>query len=148
MTRIYRYQGAILRDHHILLVRHQEHESGRDYWLVPGGGREPGESEEQCVIREMQEETNLTVRVERLLFKEHWQDDPGPYRGAKTYLCTPISGEAKPGHEPEPEAAAWYAIAEVRWVDLREEASWGEKITNDPFTYPFLKKVQAALAYE
>lgn len=148
MTRIYRYQGAILREHHILLIRHQEHESDHDYWLVPGGGLELGETEEQCVIREMQEETNLTVRVERLLFQEHWQEDGGVYRGAKTYLCTPISGEASPGYEPEPGPSSRYAIAEVRWVDLQDEASWGEKITHDRFTYPFLKKVRAALAVE
>jgi 8-oxo-dGTP diphosphatase len=146
MTRIYRYQGAILRDHHILLIRHQEHQSGRDYWLVPGGGLEPGETEEACVTREMREETNLDVRVERLLFEEQWQEDGGVYRGARTFLCTPISGQAKPGYEPEPEAASHYAIVEVRWVDLENEASWGQKITQDRLTYPFLKKVQAALA--
>jgi 8-oxo-dGTP diphosphatase len=145
MTRTYRYQGAILRDHHILLIRHQEHDSGRDYWLVPGGGILPGETEEACVIREMQEETNLTVRVEHLLFEEQWMEEGGVYRGAKTYLCTPVSGSASPGYEPEPEAAGWYAIVEVRWVDLRDETSWLEKIVQDPLTYSSLKKVQAAL---
>ncbi len=148
MTRTYRYQGAILRDHHILLIRHQEHKSGHDYWLVPGGGIDPGETEEQCVMREMREETNLVVRVERLLFEEQWQEDGGPYRGARTYLCTPLSGSPKPGYEPEPEAASYYAIVEVRWVDLRDEASWGSKITNDPFTYPFLTKVRSILGID
>lgn len=144
MSRIYRYQGAIIHNHHILLIRHKEHASSHDYWLVPGGGIEAGETEEGCVIREMKEETNLEVKVERLLLEEQWEEDDS-YRGAKTFLCTPLSGEARPGCEPEPEAAMHYAIVEVRWVDLFDEASWGKKITQDHLTYPLLKKLQALL---
>jgi hypothetical protein len=49
MIRSVRYQGAIILSDHILLVQHSEHASGRIYWLLPGGGREEGESEEACV---------------------------------------------------------------------------------------------------
>ena len=62
-----RYQGAIIQDDKMLLIRHMEHESGRSYWVIPGGGREVGETEMACVRRELWEETNLTVHVERLL---------------------------------------------------------------------------------
>ncbi len=144
MARI-RYQGAIVRDHTILLIQHREHAGGRSYWLLPGGGREAGESEEACVIREMQEETGLQVAVERLLVEAPRQ--PGTDRWHKTYLCHPLSGEAQPGYEPEPEVAAYYCIAEVRWVDLRDEESWGEKVVSDPYTYPELKQICAILGY-
>ncbi len=70
MSRKIRYQGAIINDHQILLVRHAEHVSGRSYWIIPGGGIEAGETEEECVQREMLEETNLRVEVERLLLDE------------------------------------------------------------------------------
>ena len=33
-----RYQAAILRGSQILLIRHQEHQGGRSYWLLPGAG--------------------------------------------------------------------------------------------------------------
>ena len=65
-----RYQGAIIRDHQILLIKHRENEGGRSYWILPRGGIEPGKTEEDCVIREMKEETNLDVRVVSLLQKE------------------------------------------------------------------------------
>ena len=145
MKRDTRYQGAIMRDRTILLIRHTHHNDGRTYWLVPGGGREPGESEEECVQREMREETSLEVRVERLLVEE--TDLPeGVYKRMKTYLCTPLSGEARPGYEPEPEVAAAYAITEVRWLDLDDPASWGLEVEKDRFTYPLLLRIQAALA--
>jgi ADP-ribose pyrophosphatase YjhB (NUDIX family) len=143
--RLRRYQGAIIRDHHILLVQHCEHAGGRTYWLLPGGTREDGESEEQAVTREMKEETSLDVKVERLLMEA--PRSPGSDETHKTYLCTVLAGEARPGYEPEPEVAIYYRIAEVRWLDLRDEASWGEKVKADPYTYPELVKIREILGY-
>ena len=103
MNRIIRYQGAVIRDDHMLLIKHREYASGRDYWVIPGGGREDGETEQECVRREMKEETHLDVKVEQLLLDEHSR--PGDiYQRLKTYLCIAMAGEAYPGHEPEFEA--------------------------------------------
>jgi drug/metabolite transporter (DMT)-like permease/ADP-ribose pyrophosphatase YjhB (NUDIX family) len=145
-TRCLRYQGAIVKDHHLLLIRHQEHASGRDYWIIPGGGRLDGESEEACVAREMKEETNLEVTVRRLLLDEYWETNHGSHHH-KTYLCEPLTGQASPGYEPELESSQHYAIVEVKWFDLRSEASWGEKVVRDPITYPLMLKLRAALGY-
>lgn len=147
MPRAIRYQGAIVRDHHLLLIKHRHHADGRDYWIVPGGGIEDGETEAQCVIREMREETHLEVRVERLLLDEA-ADVIGVYARYKTYLCAPLSGEAQPGHEPEPEAAAAYSITEVGWFDLRDETQWDKQVLADPVTYPLVKRIKHALGYD
>jgi 8-oxo-dGTP pyrophosphatase MutT (NUDIX family) len=141
-----RYQGAILQDSRVLLIRHQEHISGRDYWVIPGGSRIDGESEERCVIREMKEETNLDVAVQRLLLEERFESDYGDHYH-KTYLCVPISGNARPGYEPEIEASQHYAIVEVGWFDLRDQTTWGEKVMNDRFTYPLMCKLRLALGF-
>src|SRR5512146_1080079 len=134
MSRLVRYQGAIIQDDQILLIMHREHSTGRAYWLLPGGGREPGETEEACVQREMLEETSLEIVVERLLL-----DNPGVptdvYKRFKTYLCRIVKGEAKPGYEPEVEAAQKYAIVEVRWFDLRDPGSLDAGLHEDPFTF-------------
>jgi len=146
ISRIIRYQGAIIRNDHILLIKHSEYASGQDYWVIPGGGREDGETEEECVKREMKEETHLNVTVKRLLL-----DEPGRldevYQRLKTYLCIPMAGEAHPGYEPEFEASERYAITEVGWFDLRDEATWGAKVITDPFTYPRLQRIRTALGY-
>ena len=145
MTRVTRYQGAIVQNHHILLIMHRDYDTGRTYWVIPGGGREPGETEETCVIREMREETNLVVKVIRLLYRE-----PAPvesvYQWRKTYLCSPISGTAAPGYEPEFAPNQGYEIAAVNWFDLRDERSWGSTVTKDLYTYPQLQQIRALLS--
>jgi 8-oxo-dGTP diphosphatase len=147
MTRTVRYQGAILRDHHILLIRHREHASGRGYWVLPGGGRLSGEREKACVKREMREETGCEVAVEHLLLDERGHP-MGVYKRLKTYLCRIVSGIPAPGYELEAEAAREYAIVEVRWFDLRDPAGWEAGLKDDPFTYPLLLRIRLALGYQ
>jgi 8-oxo-dGTP pyrophosphatase MutT (NUDIX family) len=36
-------------------------------WSLPGGQMEPGESAEECAIRELREETDIAVRITRLI---------------------------------------------------------------------------------
>lgn len=146
MARHTRCQGAIMRDHHLLLITHQHHDTGRKYWLLPGGGIEDGEDEVACVIREMREETHLDVRVERLLLDEEIAPSAG-YTRIKTYLCVPIAGEAKPGYEPEVEASNMYGITDVAWFDLRDETDWIGEMKLDEITYPQVKRIQKALGY-
>ena len=48
----------------------------RDLMLTPGGGKEPGETDEECVIRETEEETGVLVRPLRPLVTvtEYYED--------------------------------------------------------------------------
>jgi ADP-ribose pyrophosphatase YjhB (NUDIX family) len=146
MRRCIRYQGAIIRSDHILLVKHAEHKDGRSYWIIPGGGREVDETEEECVRREMLEETGLYVIVEQLLLDEE-TEAKGIYSRHKTYLCRADDCVARPGYEPEPEFAALYAITEIGWFDLRSPATWDSLVKSDHITYSLLKKIQTALGY-
>ena len=146
MQRIIRYQGAVIRDDHILMLQQIEHASGHSYWLLPGGGIEPDETEENCVQREVLEETGLHVHVQRLLL-----DEPNIvhkiYQRRKTFLCSVLDGEARPGYEPEAEYATAYSFTEVGWFDLRYPANWPEQIVHAPMTYSLLQQIQVALGY-
>ncbi len=114
--------------------------------MVPGGGIEDGETEEACVCREAMEETNLNVEVVRLLI-----DEPAiggtVYERWKTYLCRVVSGDASPGHEPEPEVAANYGIHAVGWYDLNKPEDWSDEVHDDSFTGPMMHRIRAALGY-
>lgn len=146
MTRHTRYQGIVVRDHQALLIKHREHSTGRGYWVIPGGGIEPGETEKDCIKRELKEETNLDVEVIRLLYDEPDHPD-GIYTCRKTYLCRLLSGVPSPGFEPELEAQTNYSITEVRWFDLQAESEWPVELCNDPFTYPQMAHIRQVLGY-
>lgn len=60
----FRVAGLIFRDGYILAQRGAKD----DYWALPGGRAEIGESSEETVLREMREERDRTVRIERLLW--------------------------------------------------------------------------------
>ncbi|MFW9821036.1 MAG: NUDIX domain-containing protein [Candidatus Thorarchaeota archaeon] len=142
-----RYQGAIILNDQILLIKHSHHKDGVEYWVFPGGGREEGETEEECVQREIKEETNLDVVVERLLLETAGQPNT-TYRLYKTYLCKPLTTQAQPGYEPEPEASEVYEISEVGWFDLRSEEYWPTDQVFKRFFYPQLKKIQKLFFYD
>ena len=146
MTGSTRYQGAIIRDHQVLLLKQVEHGSGRSYWQIPGGRIEPDETEEQCVQREMLEETRLEVQIDCLLL-----DEPSPsesiYQRWKTYRCTILSGEALPGSEPEADLVDAYSFTEVGWFDLRHPATWNERLESDSYIESWMRRVRVALGY-
>ncbi len=55
----------IVNDGRILLMHRKR--ADRDYYVVPGGGVEPGETANDAAVREAKEETGLTVKLgERL----------------------------------------------------------------------------------
>jgi ADP-ribose pyrophosphatase YjhB (NUDIX family) len=142
-----RYQGAIILDNHILLIKHSLYKNGVEYWVLPGGGREEGETEEECVKREMKEETYLDVVVERLLLETAGQPNT-TYRSYKTYLCKPLTNNAQPGYEPEPEASEVYEISEVGWFDLHCEEKWPSGQVLNRFVFQMLKEIQNLLGYK
>jgi 8-oxo-dGTP pyrophosphatase MutT (NUDIX family) len=144
MTAHTRYQGAIIRDHQVLLLKQTEQASGRSYWQIPGGRIEPNETEEQCVQREMLEETGLEVQIDALLL-----DEPSPsdsiYQCWKTYRCVILAGEARPGFEPEAEYADAYHFTEVGWFDLRDPATWDARLGADSYIAAWLHRLRGVL---
>lgn len=140
-----RYQAAIIQNQQLLLLYVIERDPHRSYWAIPGGRREANESEEACVMREVLEETQLHVVVERLLFEEAGQ--PGlTYQRLKTYLCRPVAGSAAPGIEPE-EDSVRTTIAGIDWFDLRDHSSWPAKLCQDPITFPLMQRIRMVMGY-
>lgn len=138
-----RYQAAIVQEGRVLLAQMRTPD-GRLIWLPPGGGREGNETPEECVVREIQEETGLSVAVDRLLFTE--PDMPGgAYDFLYTYLCRPVSGTLKTGVEPEAEFMPVLLLQSLEWLDLREQSTWPTRVELGAMTLPWLEKLRAEL---
>lgn len=79
-------RGIVVHDGKLLLMERWRDEL--HYFSIPGGGIEPGETPEETVVREIAEETTVTVKVQRQVLEMH---DRGYIH--KIYLCEYVSGE-------------------------------------------------------
>jgi 8-oxo-dGTP pyrophosphatase MutT (NUDIX family) len=64
-------------------------------WGILGGGLEHGEDSEEAVVREVWEETGITVKVEKLLLIKSFTPD----KFILYYLCTVQDGVFQPSDE-------------------------------------------------
>jgi 8-oxo-dGTP diphosphatase len=100
--------GIILRGQYVLIARRFREAHLGGLWEFPGGRVESGESLEQCLVREIREELNLTIRVARpcCTVEEAY---PDRHVVLHFFFCVPVQGT--------PEALG---CAEFRWVHTGE----------------------------
>jgi ADP-ribose pyrophosphatase YjhB (NUDIX family) len=76
-------------------------------WCLPAGYVEYDEGPVAAAIREVREETGLTVRVTGLLAAYHIRSDPRGMGVILIYRALPVSGELSPGDDAS--EAAYFA---------------------------------------
>ncbi|HEY1012969.1 MAG TPA: NUDIX domain-containing protein [Herpetosiphonaceae bacterium] len=87
---------------------------GREVWYLPGGKREPGETDEQCLVREIREElaVELLAPSLRLLSQFEAQAD-GKAPGVLVRMtCYAGECEGRPAASAEIAELAWLAYAD------------------------------------
>ncbi|WP_053922281.1 HAD hydrolase family protein [Streptomyces chattanoogensis] len=106
MRTIRKVAAVIVRGGLLLVVR----KHGSSVFLSPGGKREPGETSEQTLARELAEETGLRTRSWRPFgtFSDRSALDPSTTVEIEAFLVE-ADGVAEPSAE----------IAEVAWIDAR-----------------------------
>ncbi|MDQ3154468.1 MAG: NUDIX domain-containing protein [Actinomycetota bacterium] len=100
--------GAVVHDERgrLLLVR-RANEPGRGCWSLPGGRVETGESGDRAVVREVAEETGLTVAVGRHVGSVEREAPDGTVYDIHDFACRPLGGILRPGDDAD----------EARWCD-------------------------------
>lgn len=110
--------GAIVAvDGHLLLVT-RENPPAQGRWTVPGGRVEPGESMADAVVREVAEETGLTVECGPLV---GWVEriGPGYHFVIFDFLASPTETAAGGGSALPPLIAGDDA-GQARWVPFAD----------------------------
>ncbi|MBR2959418.1 MAG: (deoxy)nucleoside triphosphate pyrophosphohydrolase [Bacteroidales bacterium] len=106
--------AAIIHDGHGRIFATQRgYGEWKDYWEFPGGKMESGETPEEALLREIWEELETRIAVERLVETVEW-DYPAFHLTMHCYLCHVESGHLE---LKEHEAARWLTNAELESVE-------------------------------
>src|ERR671911_554923 len=83
------------------------HRPRYDDWTFPKGKALPGEPDEDCALREVEEETGLRCELDRELRSTSYVDAHGRPKLVRYWLMRPVGGELVFLHEVD--HAAWLA---------------------------------------
>jgi 8-oxo-dGTP pyrophosphatase MutT (NUDIX family) len=89
----------------VLIVHRVRH----DDWSIPKGATAPGESVQECAVREVREETGLRCRLGQEIHSVVYRDRNNRAKHVRFWHMTPVG----PAGEPDPAE-----VDEVRWVPL------------------------------
>jgi 8-oxo-dGTP pyrophosphatase MutT (NUDIX family) len=102
--------GVVVREGpEVLLV----HRPKYDDWTFPKGKAEDGESDEDCAMREVEEETGLRCRLGAELPSTRYRDSRGRQKVVRWWQMEVESGSFVPNRE----------VDEIRWLPPGEAAS-------------------------
>lgn len=107
--------AAIIRKGDKVFATQRGYGPWKDYWEYPGGKIEAGETPEQALVREIREELDTEIGVDKFLCTIEW-DYPAFHLTMHCYMCSLLS-EAL--HLNEHEAARWLGaddLESVNWL--------------------------------
>jgi 8-oxo-dGTP diphosphatase len=102
--------GGVVRggrdDAEVVLV----HRPKYDDWTLPKGKALPGESDEDCALREVEEETGLRCELGAELASTSYRDARDRPKVSRYWLMRPVAGALRPSAE----------VDDARWLPLAE----------------------------
>jgi 8-oxo-dGTP diphosphatase len=108
-----RVQCIVVRGNRVLMVKHRQ--DGVEWWCLPGGGQEPGETAQEGALRELAEECRLTGTISRQTSYLSY----GPEDTTVSFLVE--VGDQQPSLGYDPEVAKGHEIlVDVQWLQLSE----------------------------
>jgi 8-oxo-dGTP diphosphatase len=123
-----RVAAVVERGGDLLLVRHQKPDRD-DYWVLPGGRLEPGETIPECAVRELAEETGLAASFSGVLYLGEFLREGRHTIDVVVRVTLEGDDDAILGSDPEVAPGAEPTLREVRWVSVDE--LWGVELLPD-----------------
>lgn len=105
--------AAVIREGKRIFATQRGYGEFKDYWEFPGGKMEPGETREAALRREIEEELQTEIAIERLLTTVEY-DYPAFHITLHCFLCTVREGQLT---LTEHEAARWLDAVSLDSVD-------------------------------
>lgn len=106
--------AAIVRGGRVLAARRTAPASAAGRWEFPGGKVEPGETEDDSLAREIEEELGVRIRVERWFASA---EEIGELYLLKVAVATIVAGEPAPTEHDQIRWLARDELGDVDWLD-------------------------------
>jgi 8-oxo-dGTP pyrophosphatase MutT (NUDIX family) len=108
---------VLVRDGRLLVARNH----GRDLFYLPGGRREPGETDSETLVREVREELSVTIdpSTMQLVAEVTAPRDGSP--GLVTMRCYTTDHRGDPAPASEIAELAWITAADLGRVTVAEQ---------------------------
>ncbi len=105
----------------VLLIRRRK--NCKEYYVVPGGGIEPGETEQDTAVREVKEETGLDIILGERLGTLELDGEMQHFYRAHSFSGKPeLGGPEKKRQSPDNTyELEWVSLKELDRIELREE---------------------------
>jgi 8-oxo-dGTP diphosphatase len=119
-TPIVRYGAVavVVRQERLLVIRRSQHVVAPGMYCFPGGGIEAGESEEQAVVRELQEELGCMVRPIRRIW-----ESVSSWGVHLAWWLAEFDGEEITPNPLEVESAHWFTLDELECLPDQLESN-------------------------
>ena len=130
-----RAAGLVIKNSKLLIIH--RFRDGEEYWVLPGGGVDEGETPQEAVIREIKEETSIEAQLKsnELIFKDQYAVQ-GETSEHQIFVLEYISGEPQLSKDSiEVSKTTEQNTYEPMWVDLKDIESLNIK---PPATKEFL----------
>ena len=108
--------AVIVKDNKYLIAKRNKDKHLGGYFEFPGGKQDEDETLEQTVVREIKEELNVDITVDRKLGEEHYSDEKINVH-LHYFFCTIIKGDII---LKEHEEAAWVSKEEFNKYKFAE----------------------------
>ncbi|MBF2016456.1 MAG: NUDIX hydrolase [Rivularia sp. T60_A2020_040] len=105
-------KGVLIIDEKVLLLKNE-----RDEWDLPGGRIELGETPENCLIREFQEEVSVNVRVEQIIDSYLFEVIPDKHVFIVAYGCE-LQGDFSPQISNEHQEFGLHPINHLEYINI------------------------------
>jgi len=118
--------AVIVRNDRLLIIRRSQQVVAPGMYCFPGGGIEPGETEEQAVIRELQEELACRIQPRRRIW-----ESVSPWRVHLAWWLSDLDSSSTLTPNP-------LEVESVHWLTLQEMATLPNQLESN---YRFLEAI-------
>ena len=125
-----RASGVIVKNHSVLLIH--RFSDGKEYWVLPGGAVEAGETNEEALDREMKEELCIEVKNKNFLFEIEYLGRKEYHYSITEYIGEPKLGglELERSNSENQYILTWVPLEKVKEIKVLYPKGIVEKIIN------------------